>query len=239
MRERKVIGIIQSNYLPWRGYFDFISQCDVFIFLDDIQYTTRDWRNRNQIYHDGKLHWIAVPVEFTRNNPTTIEKTKIKSHLSWQQDHLHWFGVGYRKSPYFQEIYSCLEKWLLMNQFENISELNVFLIKEILKILNIKTELFMSSELKSNGVKTEKLLSLVKAVDGTEYISGPAADAYLDKDLFKKEGIGLYYKKYSYQDYYQGTFPFSGNVTVLDLLFWQGVDVKKYITSLINNERII
>ena len=58
----KKVAILQSNYIPWKGYFDIIASVDEFIIFDEMQYTTRDWRNRNRIKTQNGLKWLTIPV---------------------------------------------------------------------------------------------------------------------------------------------------------------------------------
>lgn len=224
----KTVGIIQSNYLPWRGYFDFIKSCDVFIFLEDVQYTKRDWRNRNLIKNKEGVQWITIPVIFSRKNPTDICATPINYALPWVQEHKVAITSAYGKAPYFS-FYSKELFFILDQHFASISELNISLIKWAMEKLNIHTELGFS---RIDGMKEEKsakLLRLVQHFGGTKYLSGPAAKDYLDEDIFKAANIAVEYKKYKYPEYTQLYSPFEGTLSIVDLLFNVGAESFRYI----------
>lgn len=226
------VGIIQPNYMPWRGYFDFIDDVDLFIFYDDLQYTTRDWRNRNKIKTDRKAVWLTVPVHCKRTSlicGTTIDRSQ-----PWNQKHMRLFEFWYGKAPFFSRYRDELSA-ILGQPFETISDLDIALCRWIMDKLAIKTPLCCSSEFKPQGAKTERLIDLLKKVGATSYLSGPAARDYLDESLFLKNRITLEYKSYDYRPYPQLWGDFMGEVTVLDLLFNTGPGAREHLKSLTPN----
>ena len=237
-RVAKSVGIIQSNYIPWRGYFDFIKSVDLFVVFDCLQYTTFDWRNRNQIKTDKGLHWLSVPVDASRSRGDIILNTKIKYNTPWVEDQMKWLRLAYGKAPFFDLYFSPFVE-LLNSKFTTISQLNCALIRWINKILEIPTEIKMSTDLNPQGTKTDRLIDILRKVGATKYVSGPNAKPYMDVEKFKKENISLEYKSYSYREYPQLHGPFNGTVTVLDLLFNCGPEAKNHISSLTENEKIL
>lgn len=231
-----MVGIIQSNYIPWRGYFDFISQCDHFVFLDDVQYTQRDWRNRNLIKTANGLKWLTVPVVFSRSRVTAIDRTPVNYQIEWQREHLKWLKLAYGETPFFQEYYEAFSAIIGEKQYETISELNQTIIKWLLDCLNIRTPVYSSRELYPFETKTKKLLAIVKHLGGKVYLSGPSARSYIDNELLDSEGIELRYKEYEYPNYDQIYPPFVGGVSVLDLLFHCGPQAVMYLRSLVSNQ---
>lgn len=219
------VGIIQSNFLPWRGYFDFIREVDLFLLYDDIQYTTRDWRNRNRIKTSQGTTWITVPVHFNTVSQL-IEQTSIVNDDQWQRKVLGKVKNSYRHTPYFQPYFNELSEQLL-SPCETISELNYRLLKWICSHLEIFTPIKFTREYHATGHKTERLIELLKKVGATQYLSGPAAQAYLRSELFEKNGIELEYKKYNYQAYEQLYPPFEGAVSIIDLLFMKGPEASE------------
>ena len=123
------IAISQSNYLPWRGYFDLIKNVDEFIFFDEVQYTRRDWRNRNLIRMNNEKKWLTIPVSSKGNYNETISKIKINK-INWKELHLNLIKECYRKSSHFYETYEFLDD--CFNDIETIflSEINIYLIKK-------------------------------------------------------------------------------------------------------------
>jgi len=232
------VSIIQSNYIPWRGYFDLIKQTDTFVIYDDVQFTKNDWRNRNKIKIKDKSKpiWLSVPVFY--NFPQLILETKIDYSKNWQKKHLTTFKQSYSKALYFKESYD-LYKDVINQDVQYISELNIRLIKVIMEYLEIETKLISSSELNVSGQKTERLVSILKKLGATTYVSGPTAKNYLDEQLFIDVGIGLEYKTYDYSPYPQLWGEFNGYVSILDLIANTGKEAKNYIKSQTPNEIII
>jgi hypothetical protein len=225
---KKTVAISQSNYIPWKGYFDLIHDVDVFMFYDDVQFTVRDWRNRNIIKTAQKPMWLSIPVGADRNR--LICEVGL-TDSSWQAEHWKTIMHCYAKAPFFAE-YEEFFHWLyLKKSWNSLSELNQFLITTISrKWLGIATEFEHSSRFPSAAKKQERILELVKAVGGEIYISGPSAKSYIDPERFEAEGIELRWKDYSgYPEYPQLYPPFDHAVSIIDLLFNTGVQAPYYI----------
>ena len=222
------VAIIQSCYIPWKGYFDIINDVDIFIFLDDTQYTVRDWRNRNRIkMPTGESKWLSLPVLGGRNQ--LICEALIDNSQSWRKTHLTTLNHSYGKSSYFELYFPALEK-IYGEPNLHLSELNRKLTSQISEWLGINTKFFNSVDLRVGGHKDDKLIGLVKAVGGCGYVSGPAARAYIVAEKFSAENISLRFHNYSgYPEYPQISDPFDHFVSVLDLLFMIGPDAREYI----------
>jgi hypothetical protein len=231
------IGVIQSSYIPWRGYFDFIASVDTFVFHDNIQYTKGDWRNRNRIKTRKGTEWLTVPVHYKTVSQLICETT-IDNAKPWGQKHLLKLQENYRETKYLcdvLDIVSIIES----RQAKTISELNIELTKRICEYFDIATPMLLSSKLSLSGTKTDRLIDLLKKLNATSYLSGPSADGYLDKEAFRKNGIRLEYKSYDYSPYPQQWGEFEGAVTVLDLIANCGFDAKNYISSNTQNKIIV
>ncbi|MDT8318768.1 MAG: WbqC family protein, partial [bacterium] len=161
------VGIIQSNYIPWRGYFDFIDDVDVFIYYDDVHYSKNSWRNRNKIKNANGTSWVTVPVEFSLSSEKkNVEDIKISYRQNWQDKHVKSIGQAYSKTPFFSH-YSEELFDMIGQKFEYLSELNVNINNWIMKQLGIDTIIRMSSEYNACGAKTERLIDLLKKVGAT------------------------------------------------------------------------
>lgn len=223
------VGVIQSSYIPWRGYFDFIASVDAFVFHEDIQYTKSDWRNRNRIKTKKGTEWLTVPVHY-KEVSQLISETSIDHSTAWQQKHLRKMQESYREAPYVKAALDIIAS-IQVGHSLTISTLNINLTKEVCEYLGIATPLMVSTELSLVGTKTDRLIDLLKKLNATTYLSGPSADAYLDKDAFRRNGIRLEYKSYDYDPYPQLWGGFEGSVTVLDLIANCGPDAKNHIRS--------
>lgn len=227
----KKVAIVQSNYIPWKGYFDLINSVDEFILFDDMQYTRRDWRNRNKIKTAKGLIWLTIPVQVKGKYYQKIKDTEI-SDMEWGRQHWKTITFNYNRARYFQDYKHIFEPLYLSCQEKYLSRINYLFIVNICKILGINTKISWSMDYNIVEGKTERLISLCKQAQATEYISGPAAKNYINEDLFKQENIKLSYIDYSnYPEYHQLYPPFEHGVSVIDLIFNEGENAKKYMKS--------
>lgn len=223
----KKVAILQSNYIPWKGYFDLIAAVDEFIFYDDVQYTKNDWRNRNKIKTTNGIEWLSVPVG--QNIRRTIREVMITTH-DWQR--LHWTKLydSYKKTPYFHEIATWLEPLYLDQIHTNLSAMNQSFIRSICAYLGIRTHLSNVGDYTATGGQTERLVALCQQAGAQHYISGPAAKDYLDTAQFAKANIQITWFDYcGYPPYPQDSGAFQHGVSILDLLFHCGKDAPKFM----------
>lgn len=213
------VVVLQSAYLPWKGYFHLIREADHFIFHDDLQYTHSDWRSRNRILTPSGPVWLSVPAG--RSEKRLICEVEI-ADPQWKLRHRRIWESNYAKTPYFRE-YAPLLDFLYDNPITNLSEFNQRAIAELLRILGVATPLDDSRRFHLSGAKTERLIELLTQVGATEYLSGPAGRAYLEEWRFADAGIKLRYFEYpAYPDYDQGSGACCHQVSVLDMLFRLG-----------------
>jgi hypothetical protein len=218
----KKVAIVQSNYIPWKGYFDLINAVDEFILYDDMQYTRRDWRNRNLIKTSRGLMWLTIPVQVKGKYYQTIRETQV-SDSSWRDDHWRSLITNYSKAKYFHDYRDEFEELYLNCQETALSQVNFRFLTAICRILGITTQLSWSMDYRLVEGKTEKLVDLCLQSGAREYISGPTAKNYMDELLFEQAGIQLTYFDYSdYPEYDQLFPPFEHGVSILDLIFNKG-----------------
>jgi hypothetical protein len=234
--------ILQSGYLPWLGYFDMIAQADVFVFLDDVQWTTRDWRNRNRIRTPQGWKWLTVPVRLEKPYyEYSIKDVAIDYSRNWQSQHLATLQHCYRKAPYFDEVYPLFEN-ILVRKPKFIVDLNYELVFGICHYIGLKETRFLFSQkmnIPGELKKDEKLLGILGEIGGiTTYISGPAARSYLDAGKLEKEGIEVAWHDYNHPYYHQNTWGsniFIPYLSTVDLLFNHGKDS----LEILSGEKII
>jgi hypothetical protein len=228
----KKIAVLQSNYIPWKGYFDLISYVDEFILYDEVQYTRRDWRNRNKIKTPHDLKWLTVPVKVKGKYNQSIRETELDGQ-AWRESHWRSFASNYAKAPYFKEVSKLLEPVLLMGDQVFLSDLNRDLLELICAYLGISTPFRSSNEFKLQEGKSERLLAICLQAGAQIYVSGPAARDYLNEELFRNAGISVEWFDYSgYPQYPQLWGAFEHGVTILDLLFNCGpesVSMMRYV----------
>lgn len=223
------VGIIQSNFLPWRGYFDFIREVDLFILEDDVQYTKGDWRNRNRIKTPRGAEWITVPVKYKQTSQL-IQDTPVDYSTPWARKMLNRIRESYRTAPCFELYFSELDE-LLNTPASSISDLNLTLIKWVCHRLEIDTPLAFSQDYHPQGTKTERVVSILRQVGATVYLSGPTGANYLVPHLLEEAGVRLEYKKYDSPEYEQLYPPFDPRVSILDLLFIKGTEAKFFLET--------
>ena len=220
------VSICQSNYIPWRGYFDLIASADVFVVYDEVQYTKNDWRNRNLIKTATGLSWLTVPVR-RESIHQKINETLTMS-TGWERKHITALTLNYSKSPFFQTYKD--EIFEIYENFTSLSNLNVNMIKKICEILMIGTKIIDSSDLCLSGDRNSKLIDACIKLNATTYISGPSASCYLDTAAFNLNNINVNWMDYSgYLEYPQRFGTFIGNVSILDLIFNIGPNSKNYL----------
>ena len=227
----KKIAISQSNYIPWKGYFDAINSVDEFVLYDDMQYTKRDWRNRNKIKTKDGIKWLTVPVEVAGKYFQKINET-IVSNDSWRQDHWASITHSYNKASFFKMYKDVFEEIYLNTTEKNLSKINYAFIKAICDILKISTTLLWSSQFELKDDRNERLIHICKERNGTDYFSGPAAKFYMDESLFNTQNICVHYFDYAaYPEYNQMFGDFSHEVSILDLIFNEGPNATNYLKS--------
>jgi hypothetical protein len=228
----KKVAILQSNYIPWKGYFDMIAAVDEFVLYDDMQYTRRDWRNRNQIKTPQGLQWLTIPVKVKGRYLQAIRETEIDG-TDWAASHWKALAQNYRRAPHFDEVAAWVEPLYRAATFADLSSVNRVFIEAVCRYLGITTRITNSWDYVLGKGTTERLADLCAQAGGQEYISGPAARDYIEDSVFFGRGIKLTWFDYSgYLPYPQLWGDFSHNVTILDLLFNCGKDSPRFMKPL-------
>lgn len=227
----KTIAILQSNYIPWKGYFDLIAAVDEFILFDDMQYTRRDWRNRNQIKTRSGVQWLTIPVKTKGQFHQRIRDTEIDDS-SWAQTHWKALVHSYGASAHFKSIAEWLEPLYLTGTDEMLSSVNRRFLEAICHYLGITTKISNSWDYRMAEGKTERLVSLCQETGAARYISGPAARDYIVPELFDTAGIELTYFDYAgFNPYPQLWGDFVHGVTILDVLFNCGPNSRNFLRN--------
>jgi hypothetical protein len=229
MGTAKRVLITQSNYIPWKGYFDNLARCDVFVVYDDMQYTRRDWRNRNQVKTKDGLKWLTVPVAVKGKYDQAINQTRIDGQ-AWRRNHLETLHHAYAKAPHFKVVHDWLTEVYMEMDFDLLTDLNVHLLRKIGLRLGINTEFRDSREFRLEGDRTERLVNICKALGADEYLTGPAAKTYMEEGKFNDAGVRVTYSNYKgYPEYPQQFPPFIHSVSILDVLYNCGGNARNMI----------
>jgi len=214
--------ITQSNYIPWRGYFDLINNADTFAIYDEVQYTRRDWRNRNIIITGNGPQWLTIPILNKGLYTQKISETFVADNY-WAKKHFKSLEIVYSKSTNFKSIISFLsESYKEAEKQKKLSVINKIFIKAICNYLDIKTEIIDSNTIeKKNFDKNNRLIEICKAKKATVYLSGASAKDYIEENLFNEQGIDIQWMQYKkYKQYKQNSIIYDPNCSILDALFW-------------------
>ena len=219
-------AVIQSNYIPWRGYFDIMHDADVFVFYDDVQYTVNDWRNRNRVKTANGVVWLTIPIG--DQNDRRICDVEIRDR-TWARKHWMTIEQSYSRAPAFAR-YADFFRDLYSRQWTSLSLLNQTTIKAIATLLGIRTQILDSRDFALEGKAGDRLLMLLQRLGATDYISGPAAKSYLDADSYARSGIRVHWKDYnSYPEYPQLHGVYAPDLSIVDLLMNCGERAGDYI----------
>ncbi|MFC2176379.1 WbqC family protein [Bacteroidota bacterium] len=215
-----VVSVSQSNYVPWKGYFDMIARSDVFVIYDEVQFTKNDWRNRNLIKTPKGTEWLTIPVKQDHLDQKICE-TKVAFN-KWNKKHLGTLQANYAKAKSFNEVKEEVFDWYSIDT-DLLSEINAHFIKNVCAFLGISTKLIDSRELDLQGDRNERLVDACQKLGADTYLSGPAARTYLAGTLFDQSGLSVEWMEYGgYNEYDQLYPPFEHGVSILDLLFNEG-----------------
>ncbi len=224
--------ISQSNYIPWKGFFDSIHLVDEFIIYDTVQYTRGDWRNRNRLKTPSGPQWLTIPVKVKGLYQQSIHDTRVHDE-AWGEKHWKTIVHNYANAPYFDSVAAVLEPLYLHPPSPMLSDINHSFIRAVCRFLGIETRIRWSREFVAEGEdRVSRLVDICRQVQATDYFTGPAAKNYLQDDPFREAGIQIHYFDYSgYPEYPQLFGDFVHEVSVLDLLFNPGPSAPQYLKS--------
>jgi hypothetical protein len=223
-----IISVHQPQYLPWLGYFEKIARSDNFVFLDNVQYKEREFQNRNKIRTKDGSSWLTVPVISKGEGRQNISEVKIDNELAWQRKHLASLRTSYARAPFFKDYYPYLEE-VLSRQWVYLKDLNIEIIRFVLKELSIDTPITLESDLSIFAMSTQRIIDICKKLKADTYLSGAGGKSYLDEMLFTRENIRLIYQEFLHPKYKQCYEPFMSFMSSIDLLFNHGPESRKIL----------
>ena len=229
----KRIVILQPGYLPWLGYFDLMFKADVFVILDDVQYTKRDWRSRNRIRTTDGVTWLTVPVRAKGSRKRLIKDIEIDNTQDWARKHIKSLMTFYKNARFYGEFMPVMER-IYCKRFKYLIDLDLALASEICQFLSLERQIVFSSEFESEAKKDEKLLSICMHLGGTHYLSGNAAKGYLRERIFEEKRISVEWHNYAHPYYRQlwvRKVGFVSHLSVIDLLLNHGRESLYIVTG--------
>ena len=220
-----ILSVHQPQYIPWLGYFDKIDKSDCFVFLDQVQYKPREYQNRNKIRTKEGWMWLTVPIKSKGRGPQKIGEVKIAHDFDWPRDHWESLKRHYNKAHFFKE-HAHFFKDVFSAKWESLMELNIHIIKYLLKELTIDTPLYFESEIGTASQGTDRIIEIGKKLKATGYLSGIGGKDYLEEEKFAGEGIKLEYQNFRHpvyrQRYTENVDFFIPYMSAIDLLFNEG-----------------
>jgi hypothetical protein len=225
------VAINQSNYIPWRGWFDMVRRVDHFVLYEDVQYTRGEWRNRNRIKGREGAFWLTIPIVRDALNELLLQDAKTVDSR-WRKRHWKSIVQAYRKAAGFAQFAEPLEAMYLDSDDDNLSRINERFIRWVCEVLDIDTPISRSSDYELVDGTTERLVDLCRQLGATTYLSGPAAKQYLDMELFAAAGITIEWMSYDgYPQYDQQGADFEPAVSIIDVLLNTGDRARDYLKT--------
>jgi hypothetical protein len=206
MSGERLVAIHQPNFFPWLGYFDKIRRADVFVVLDDVQFPKSgagNWSNRVKLVVGGQPTWVGVPVISANRGLQRICEIEIAETVPWRTKINKTLRMHYARAAHFSVIFPWLEP-LIMNPTHSLVEYNMAGIRAICEVLNLdRSKIRLSSTLAAQGQATDLLISLVRSVGGTTYLSGDGAGGYQEEHKYADAGLRLVMQRFEHPIYAQ------------------------------------
>lgn len=226
----KIVCIHQPDFLPYLGFFDRLLKSHLFVILDDAQFLRRGWHHRDKIKTAQGICWLTVPVQKKGNYRQLIKDTKIDNHTNWKRKHLLTIEMNYKNAPNFDRFFGDLQH-IYNKPFDYLIDFNLELLQWILKILKISISIVFASSTGVTSTRTFRLLDIVEHFEGTAYLSGIGAKAYLKEHLFVERNMTLIWQDFKHPIYPQLHGEFVPNLSVLDCLLNCGETCKELLTN--------
>jgi hypothetical protein len=225
----KRVAIIQSAYIPWKGFFDLIGRCDVYVIYDTAAFSKGRWHNRNRVKRPKGDSWLTIPVVTADKLGQPLEEVTVAG--SWADRHWSLLHEAYQDTTFFSdESRSIRELYEALASERLLTKINERLIRWLARRLSLKTRIIRDRELTFSGGRNERLTDLCKSLNATRYLSGPSAETYLDTAMLERAGITVEWMQYGpYPVYPQPHGEFEHSVSILDTLFCTGPEAPHFI----------
>jgi hypothetical protein len=234
-----LVAIHQPNFFPWLGYFDKIARADVFVLLDNVQFskTGGNWSNRVRLIVNGEAAWVTVPVIRNYHGVREIREMRIDESSGWRRKFLQNVRTNYARAAAFDAVFPFVER-LVHTETDLLSEFNVTVIRAICGELQLPlAKLVLGSSLQAEGRATELLISMVRSVGGTAYLCGGGAGGYQDDQAFSAAGLRLVYQEFAHPSYEQRLPAFVPGLSIVDALMHCGFDGVRALLGTPGNQR--
>lgn len=221
---------MQPGYLPWLGFFELMSKVDLFVFLDDVQYTKRDWRNRNRIRTVSGWQWLTIPVLNKQKSTQLIKDVNLNNSMDWRKKHLKALRINYQKAEFFDAYFNDIER-IFSQDWTSLSEITITLILFLKEKMGITTPCARASAFEIKSRKTERIVEICELLGAGHLYDSKAAAAFINTELFRDKGIKIEFQDYTHPVYKQVYEPFIPYLSAIDLLFNCGPDSLRIISG--------
>lgn len=216
-----IVAIHQPDYIPYLGYFYKMAKSDVFVFLDDCQFSNDNWHHWNRIKTPQGECRLKIPVQ--QHLGDLINEVRSKDELKWKEKHLKVLEMNYKKAKHYEEVFSFIKE-KFETSYSSIAEMNIAINTDICHKLGFFPKLYCSSDLPIQTVREERVIDICKLLGGDEYLSGKGAQAYEVEEHFTEKGLKLTYTDFEVFEYHQLWGEFLPYMSTLDYLFNCGFD---------------
>jgi hypothetical protein len=216
-----IVSIHQPNYIPWLGLFYKAAHSDVFVYLDDAQFSSDAAHNYNMIKTPQGGLRLKIPVDYSFGDP--INRVRTKDELGWKRKHLKTLEANYARAPYFTEIFPGFSE-VLNCDYESIAALNMAVNGFLLEGFGIATRVIASSGMALENRREQRIIEICTKLGAAEYLSGTGAESYQKEEHFAARGIRLRYSDYTPIEYRQCWQGFLPRLSALDYVLNCGFD---------------
>jgi hypothetical protein len=224
------VAMMQPTFLPWQGYFALVAAADVFVFLDDFQFTYRSFQHRNRAFSpQNDVRWLTVPVDrHHANSRATITTARPLRDDPLYRKLLPSLKHTYGKHPFFRDIFPNLEAWF-DHEWSSLAELNMGFIEQCACWLGFSPRFVRSSSLEQHGKRSLRIASLLETTHARTYLSARGSFAYMQADgVFPLERVDTRFLAFEPQAYTQKqSSSFVPYLSILDALFQVGPDTTR------------
>jgi hypothetical protein len=214
-----IVAVHQPNYLPWLGYFYKIAHCDIFVMLDDVQFTKNGYQNRTRIKGPKEAVWLTQPVRQSGRSLQTTDTVEFDSNrFDWRDKHLKSLVANYSRAAHAHEILDACRAWL-GGTSPYMATTNIQIIQAVARLLGLGTEIVVSSTLGVDLAKGDRLAEICRRLGASTYLSGHGARSYQHEEQFRDRGIELVYSDFAVREYPQLWGEFCPGLSIVDALF--------------------
>ena len=233
-----IISIIQPCFVPWLGYFEQMEIGDIFVYLDDVQYTKKDWRNNNQLKSPHGIKPIHVPVSNASRN-ILINQALISYNNKWEDDLINKITEWYKKAHFFEEIISFIQP-VIYGKYEKLVDLNCSLNDAICSYIGINTPIYYASDIpKKTSDKNLRIIEICSHFAGVDLLyDGKSAQRFIEIEFFKQHGITVIFQDYTQTPYEQLWGNFVPYMSVIDVMMNCGKDSLEIIMRNPNSDSL-